>query len=82
MCVCSCIRVGVGKHRVMYGILGVIEQIIWIEIYNCVGSVVLGSSVVFLLESVLKEVQHGRIELLLVWHLGGHLWLLRVVRMM
>ena len=45
MCVCSCIRVGVGKHRVMYGILGVIEQIIWIEIYNCVGSVVLGSSV-------------------------------------
>ena len=46
---CACVMIDVGKHRGMYGLLSVIERRKYIEVYNFVGSTVLGLSVGVLL---------------------------------
>ena len=42
---CACANIGVGKGRERYGVLGIIHQRKYIEVYNCVGSTISGSSV-------------------------------------
>ena len=44
---CPCVMIGVRKHRGMYVIWIVQEQIKYIKVYNIVGITVLGLSVVF-----------------------------------
>ena len=44
---CACVIIGVGKHRRMYSIRGVLEWRKYTDMYNCVGSMILGSSVGF-----------------------------------
>ena len=62
---CELTMIFVEKHRGMYNIWGIIEHIKQIEVYNCVGSTVLGSSVGVLL-GVSLGVETGWQERILV----------------
>ena len=42
---CVCVMIGVGNHRGVYGIQGMIDQKKYTEVYNCVGTKILGLSV-------------------------------------
>ena len=42
---CDSVIIGVGKHRRMYSIRGVLEWRKYTDMYNCVGSMILGSYV-------------------------------------
>ena len=43
---CTCIIIGVGKHRVMYVIRDMHERRKYLEVYNCVGSTIRGLYVI------------------------------------
>ena len=57
---CAFFVMGVGNYRGVYGVRVILDNIKYIEVCNCVVSTVLGSSVIFLLGSVLEEGQDGK----------------------
>ena len=46
---CDCVMIGVGNHKVIYGICDVLERRNYIEVHNFVGSTTFGSSAGFFL---------------------------------
>ena len=42
---CACLIIGLGNYRENYDIRGVIKRGEYIEVYNCVGCILLGSCV-------------------------------------
>ena len=46
---CDCVMIYVGKHKGMYSIWGMLERRKYTEVYNCVGTTILGLSMGMLL---------------------------------